>query len=80
LTAHLPFADLASLAGSHSPPIDVSEIPMMDFDMYKQQVAIVSCGDEFNAITNNDFVRITVTVLKNNLPVSEASWIRANLD
>ena len=80
LTTGLPFADLAGLAGDHSPPIDVSEMPLNDFSVFKQQVAVDPCGDEFSANSNDDFVRITVTIYKNEKPVSEASWIRANLD
>lgn len=79
LTAMTPFGDLSGLAGNYPTPIDVTETPLTDFAAFEQQVAVDPCGDDFNAPTA-DFVRITVKILKNDRPISEASWIRADLD
>ena len=80
LTAAKPFAELSALDGSYSPPIDVTEVSMgTDFAAFQQQVTVEPCGSEFNT-ANNDLVRITVKILKNSALVSEAAWIRANLD
>jgi len=91
LTADLLFSDLLDLnthspnfpanLNPYSPPIDVNGASLgNDFAVFTQQVSVDPCGDDFNAVSNDDFVRITVAILKNNLPISEASWIRANLD
>ncbi len=84
LTANTPFADLMTLVGDHTWPNDnVTPAPtaaeIQAFSVYTQQVGIEYCGSEFGA-DNNDFARLTVTILKNGQPVSDANWIRANLD
>jgi hypothetical protein len=79
LTAVMPYAGLSGLAGTISPPIDVMGVSLTDFNAFAQQITVVPCGGDFSAPTN-DFVRITVTVLKNGSPVSEANWIRASLN
>lgn len=78
-TAPMVFSDLAGIAGDYSPPIDVTGAELADFAAFTQQVTVENCGTEFGA-PNSDFVRITVTILKNGNPVSQADWIRANLE
>lgn len=80
LTAPASFDDLADLAGDSQPPIDASGTAMAEFAAFTQQVTVVPCGNEFNAASNDDFVRITVTILKNGQTLGQASWIRADLD
>ncbi len=78
-TAPMAFADLADVAGDYAPPIDVSGAELPDFAAFTQQVAVTNCGTEFGAVAS-DFVRITVTIQKNGNPISQADWIRANLE
>jgi len=77
-TAPMAFSELAGIAGDYSPPIDVSGTELADFAAFTQQVAVENCGTEMGA-PNGDFVRITVTILKNGNPISQADWIRAKL-
>jgi type II secretory pathway pseudopilin PulG len=79
LTETLPFDDLGGVAGNYSTPINMDGTPLADFSAYEQRVTMVSCGSEFNA-ANSDIVRMTVTILKNGRFISEANWIRANLE
>lgn len=76
-TAAMPFAGLAGAA--YNPPIDVDGNVMNEFAAFEQQVVVENCGGDFNAPAA-DFVRMTVTILKNDRPVSQASWIRARLN
>jgi len=75
---------LASYDGqTFSPPVDVSGAEMTDFSQFSQQVEIdyVESGNFANTVTGpTDFVRVTVTVTKGSQPISNTSWIRAQLD
>jgi type II secretory pathway pseudopilin PulG len=66
---------------SFCPPLDISRTVMNDFAAFTQQITVenVSAGDLTNTVAQHasDFVRVNVTVLKNNEPVASASWIRA---
>jgi prepilin-type N-terminal cleavage/methylation domain-containing protein len=75
-TAAMPFAGIADV--SYKPPVDVDGAVMNEFAAFEQQVAVEYCGDDFGSPAA-DFVRITVTILKNDQAVSQASWIRAKL-
>jgi type II secretory pathway pseudopilin PulG len=84
LTANTAFDDLNSLAGDPFwPNNNITPAPssaeIQAFSVFTQQVAVDPCGSEFG-VDNDEFVRITVTILKNTQPVSQASWIRARLD
>lgn len=82
-TATMTFDDLVAYSGSpHNPPIDISGSEMAEFSAFSQAVTIqyVQESDLDNVVTGpTDFVRVTVSIDKNNQPVSSASWIRANL-
>lgn len=87
LTAMLPFDDVMALDGFDSDsvgaPIDASKATLNSLANFCQQVAVqkVNPSDftDDQEPTESDFVRVTVTVLKNNLPINSASWIRAKL-
>lgn len=81
LSAMMSFEELPDLTvnSPYSPPIDVSGQLLNDFAAFEQQVAVENCGLEFNA-PDDDFVRITVTIIKSGRPVSQTSWIRARLN
>ncbi|MEN8128229.1 MAG: prepilin-type N-terminal cleavage/methylation domain-containing protein [Planctomycetota bacterium] len=66
-----------------SPPVDVSGAAMTDFSEFEQQVEIdyVESGNFSNTVTGpTDFIRVTVTVTKNGMPISSTSWVRAKLE
>lgn len=78
-TTPMAFDDLLDLDGS-SVLIDAAGQPMdAAFSVFTQQIAVAECGTEFSA-PEADFVRITVTILKNANIISQADWIRANLE
>jgi prepilin-type N-terminal cleavage/methylation domain-containing protein len=85
MTVPMTFTALESYPDqSFNPPRDLSGAQLADFAAYTQQVSVVNVNpsdltDEEPAGTT-DFVKITVTILKNGSPVSSASWIRARLD
>jgi hypothetical protein len=63
------------------PPVDISRAVMNEFAAFTQQVTV----ENVNAVNlttvvahhSSDFVRVTVTILKNNEPLTSTSWIRA---
>lgn len=65
-----------------NPPIDISGTAMPEFSAFSQQVS-VQYLNEANLQTvvagPTGFVRVTVTITKNNTPLSSASWVRAQL-
>ena len=69
---------------SFNPPVDLSGASLPDFAAFTQQVTVenVSASNLDAVVANHtsDFVRVTVTVMKNNRPVNSASWIRARLN
>jgi len=68
-------------SASFCPPLDIGRTAMNEFDAFTQQVTVenVSATDLTATVSQHasDFVRVTVTVLKNNVPVASTSWIRA---
>lgn len=66
---------------SFCPPLDISRAAIDEFASFTQQVKVenVDAADLTDAVAQHasDFVRVTVTVLKNNEPVASTSWIRA---
>lgn len=67
---------------SYNPPVDLQKNPLADFAAFSQeiQVAYVNPSDLTQTVTGpSDFLRMTVTILKNGRPISSASWIRARL-
>ncbi|MBL7214143.1 MAG: prepilin-type N-terminal cleavage/methylation domain-containing protein [Phycisphaerae bacterium] len=82
-TASVDFDNiLAYHNNTYNPPIDISGASMAEFSAFSQQVTVeyVNPSNLENVVTGpTDFVRITVTITKNNSPISSASWIRAQL-
>ncbi|MCE5185766.1 MAG: prepilin-type N-terminal cleavage/methylation domain-containing protein [Planctomycetaceae bacterium] len=65
-----------------SPPVDISRAAMNEFAGFAQQITVQNV-DAVNltataADHSTDFVRVTVTILRNNVPMTSTSWIRAN--
>lgn len=67
----LPF-----LAGTYNPPRDVNNAVLTDFNAYSQVVSVASCGTQFGGAAN-DFLKITVQILKNGKPIAQSEWIRS---
>lgn len=67
-----------------NPPIDMNSNAMTEFSDFTQHVDIVHVSainlQTVDTTGTSDFLRITVTINKNNSPVSSASWIRARLN
>ncbi len=64
-------------------PIDMEGNPLDDFAAFTQKVYVKPVsGVDFETPANptTDFRKITVRIYKNDQFISEASWIRANLD
>lgn len=84
-TAKQSFADLVTnFSGqTFNPPVDVTGASMADFSEFSQQVTIdrVQSGNftQIDTSGTSDFVRVTVTIIKNGQPANSTSWIRANL-
>ena len=74
------FADLAALAGTYSPPQDVFGSALGNFSNFSQQVTVtnVAGSDLLTPQVGSDFVNVTVTILKNNIQINSAEWIRTN--
>lgn len=84
-TAAVSFDNLPALdALTHNPPVDITGAAMAEFDAFTQQIDVDYVEptnlQQTAASPPTDFVRVTVTITKNNSPVSAASWIRANLN
>jgi type II secretory pathway pseudopilin PulG len=65
-----------------NPPVDLQKNQLTDFAAFTQQIQVDYVNDSNltqTATGPTDFLRITVTILKNNRPISSASWIRARL-
>ena len=65
---------------SFCPPVDVSATALTDFSSFTQQITVENVDPSSLetpvADHTSDFVRIKVTIVQNNRPVSSASWIR----
>jgi prepilin-type N-terminal cleavage/methylation domain-containing protein len=64
------------------PPIDPNRAVLQEFPEFAQKVTVVKidCRNFSRVVPDNDpneFVRITVDVLKNNRQISSANWVRA---
>lgn len=84
LTANVDFDTLLSSydGQSFNPPKDISNLDMTEFGEFTQQVEIdyVAPGNFSSTVTGpTDFVRVTVTIVKNGQPISSTSWVRARL-
>jgi hypothetical protein len=83
-TATVAFDDLIALHGvTHSPPVDIVGTEMPEFGVFSQNISVryVSKSNLQAVVTGpTHFVRVTVTVTKNNAPISSSSWIRAKLN
>jgi type II secretory pathway pseudopilin PulG len=66
---------------SFSPPLDITRAAISDLAVFTQQVTVENVNaTDLTAVVGqhtSDFVRITVTILKNNVPLNSTSWIRA---
>lgn len=67
-----------------NPPIDVTGAAMPEFAAYTQNVNIVHVQEDamqtVDATGTSGLLRITVTITKNNSPVSSTSWLRARTE
>lgn len=84
LTANVDFDTLLSSydGQSFNPPKDISNLDMTGFGEFTQQVEIdyVAPGNFSSTVTGpTDFVRVSVTIVKNGQPISSTSWVRARL-
>lgn len=82
-TTTLTYAEVYAYAeGDINPPIDISGAQMPEFSAFTQNIVIenVSAANFEQVVSDgtSDFLRVTVTIKKNNKPISSASWIRAN--
>ncbi|MBC8378121.1 MAG: prepilin-type N-terminal cleavage/methylation domain-containing protein [Planctomycetes bacterium] len=82
-TASMTFDEVVIYTASPiNPPIDLSGAPMAEFSAFSQQVTVeyVNPANLTQVSgTATDFVRVTVTITKNNVPVSSANWLRTRL-
>ncbi len=81
LTTMSAYDDLYDFDTSFCPPVDVSGALLTDFSSFTQQVTVEYVDPsslETPVMNDLDFIRITVTILQNNRPISSASWIRAS--
>ncbi len=82
-TASMTFDEIVAYTASPiNPPIDISGAAMAEFSAFSQQVTVQYVNPsnlESPVAGPTDFVRVTVTITKNNVPVSSANWIRARL-
>ena len=64
-----------------SPPISADRAVLTDSAAFSQQITVENVSaSNFELVVNDhtsDFVRVTVSVLKNSRPISSASWLRA---
>ena len=83
-TVQMPFSALESFNPSpNPPPKDLNGEPLNDFAAFAQQVSVTKLNDDLSSPATQatiNFVKVTVTNLKNGHPISTASWIRAKLD
>lgn len=65
-----------------SPPIDASGTAMTEFAAFSQQITVqnVASSNLTQAVADHttDLYRITVTITKNNSPITSTSWVRAD--
>ena len=63
-----------------SPPADVTGAPLTEFASFTQGVTVQNVSPtDFDVVVgqHGDFVRVTVSILRNGRAISSASWIRA---
>lgn len=82
---NMDFTTLAASDGvSYNPPIDMEGTSLTDFSAFTQAIDVdhMQAGnlDQIDASGTSDFVRVTVTITKDSVPLNSTSWIRANLD
>ncbi len=81
-TTMFAYGDLSAFDNDFCPPVDVSGGLLPDFSSFTQQVTVEyvkpSSLEELEDNPPSDFIRITVVIVRNNRPISSASWIRAN--
>ena len=67
--------------GPFSPPINAARAVINSAAGFSQQITVENVSaSNFELVVNDhtsDFVRVTVSVLKNSRPISSASWLRA---
>lgn len=85
MSATMTFNELGTYTtGDINPPKDMNGDAMTEFSDFTQHVDIVHVSainlQTVDTTGTSDFLRITVTINKNNSPVSSASWIRARLN
>ena len=82
--ATMEFAEIDLIPGVHiTPPKDMEDNDLNDFAAFTQVVTVLPVSEtDFNSLagTNSDFKKITVEIRKNGQIITEASWLRANLD
>jgi len=89
-TALTAYGDLLAWNGRvYRPPVDIriidspiSEAEMPDFSAFAQTITVqyINPADLTQTqFTDDHLVRVTVSITKNNQPISSASWIRADL-
>ncbi len=65
-----------------SPPIDVDRTAMTEFAAFSQQITVqnITASNLTQTVADHstDLYRITVTITKNNSPITSTSWVRAN--
>ncbi|NLK42277.1 MAG: type II secretion system protein [Planctomycetes bacterium] len=77
-TATMSFGELDSIGQA----IDINDQSIEDFEMFARDVKVYNVSEiDYNTIVpDSDFKRIVVEILKNDRPISKASWIRARLE
>ena len=69
---------------SFSPPVDLNGTSLAAFSAFTQQITVENVSatnlDQVVGDHTSDFIRVTVTILKNGRQISSASWIRARLN
>ncbi len=80
LTTQEDYGALASLNNmTYSPPIDVEGAAMTEFASFSQVVVVENVNEstlDTTGAPNDDFTRVTVSILQNNKTISSTSWIR----
>jgi hypothetical protein len=74
----MSFGELDSIGQA----IDMNDQSIEDFEMFARDVKVYNVSEiDYNTIVpDSDFKRIVVEILKNDRPISKASWIRARLE
>ena len=83
-TALISYTNLPALNNQqYQPPIDIEGVQMPDFSAFAQTITVqyVNPADLTQPSSTGPTAlrRVTVSITKNNQPISSASWIRADL-